>query len=110
METNNMNTRARFEEIWPVPDSVFWSEALGKYCAEHDRDYIISSARKHNEYLDIFTRCQETTDVYVSLVDEMVKELESCYGQLRMAIAGELDRFYVSPVLERAKQIMGDKK
>lgn len=52
--------REQFEEIWPVPDNVFWSNAQGKYCAEYARDYIISSARKHNEYLDVFTSCQET--------------------------------------------------
>lgn len=94
-----MNIRERFEEIWPVPDSVFWSSALGKYCAEHDRDYIISSARKYNEYLDVFTRCQETTDVYVSLVDELVKDLESY-----------CENYYDLASVIRAKQIMGDKK
>jgi len=103
-----MNIRERFEEIWPVPEGVRWSDDFGEYMPHGgcDGDLCV----EWDTRLDTFTRCQETTDVYVSLVDEMVKELESCYGQLRMAIAGDLDRFYVSPVLERAKQIMADKK
>ena len=104
-----MNTRARFEEIWPVPEGVYWSPVFGAYVCAHGSPVKLE-CMELNLRLDTFTRCQETTDVYVSLVDEMVKELESCYGQLRMAIAGDLDRFYVSHVLDRAKQIMGDKK
>lgn len=105
-----MDTRARFEEIWPVPEGVEWSDYFGKYLQAPNTWATIGTVSAYNARLDTFTRCQETTDVYVSLVEEMVKELESCYGQLRMAIAGDLDRFYVSPVLERAKQIMEQKK
>lgn len=91
-----------------MPAGVCWCIVDGGYFAE-STEHIPNSIR-HNARLDTFTRCQETTDVYVSLVEEMVKELEICYGQLRMAITGDLDRFYVSHVLNRAKQIMGDKK
>ena len=96
-----------------MPDGVEWAPNIGAYVCNDDIRITIERIDLCAEWdarLDTFTRCQETTDVYVSLVDEMVKELESCYGQLRMAIAGDLDRFYVSPVLDRAKQIMGDKK
>ncbi len=98
------STREQFEEIWPVPAGVYWHKEIGYYTG------LYPECMEQQTRLDTFTRCQETTDVYVSLVDEMVKELEICYGQLRMAIAGDLDRFYVSPVLDRAKQIMEQKK
>ena len=50
------DTRARFEEIWPVPEGVYW---YGKYevdpYLQHDSVAIELNAR-----LDTFTRCQET--------------------------------------------------
>lgn len=69
------DTRARFEEIWPVPEGVYWHNGFGEYLP-------LTSSRMDlaNEWdarLDTFTRCQETTDVYVSLVEEMVDELSS---------------------------------
>lgn len=69
------NTRARFEEIWPVPEGVCWCVVDGGYFAE-STEHIPNSMR-HNARLDTFTRCQETTDVYVSLIQEMVDELSS---------------------------------
>lgn len=55
-----MDIRARFEEIWPVPSSVYW-HAGGFYdstscTAEADLDAELCNAR-----LDTFTSCQETT-------------------------------------------------
>lgn len=103
--------REQFEEVWPVPDVIFWSQEIGRYSPMPDEVFQYERlneqwAHEHNARLDTFTRCQETTDFYVSLVDDLVKEIESCYGQLRMSIAGDLDRFYVSPVLDRAKKII----
>jgi hypothetical protein len=59
METNNMNIRAKFEEIWPVHnyDGIYWSPRDGKYLsAGHLSD---SLADEYNARLDTFTRCQE---------------------------------------------------
>lgn len=67
------DTRARFEEIWPVPFGVCWCIVDGGYFAE-STEHIPNSIR-HNARLDTFARCQETTDVYVSLIQEMVDEL-----------------------------------
>ena len=98
-----MDIRARFEEIWPVPFGVCWCIVDGGYFAE-STEHIPNSIR-HNARLDTFTRCQETTDVYVSLVDELIKELEWSYAGLE---ACEID--HGSEVLSRAKQIMEQKK
>lgn len=97
------DTRARFEEIWPVPEGVCWCVVDGGYFAE-STEHIPNSMR-HNARLDTFTRCQETTDVYVSLVNELIKELEWSYAGLE---ACEID--HGSEVLSRAKQIMEKKK
>ena len=104
-----MSIRAKFEEIWPVPEGVSWNEACGMYSpsipGKFNEYYGISC--EHDARLDTFTRCQETTDVYVSLVDELVKEIESCYEDLRN------ERWYVprnSGLLNRAKQITEKKK
>lgn len=70
-----MNIREHFEEIWPVPEGVCWCVVDGGYFAE-STEHIPNSMR-HNARLDTFTRCQETTDVYVSLIQEMVDELSS---------------------------------
>lgn len=54
-----MNIRARFEEIWPVPEGVEWGSITGGYFAHYhmaQEDAIAHTAR-----LDTFTRCQETT-------------------------------------------------
>lgn len=96
------DTRARFEEIWPVPKGVCWCVVDGGYFAESNEH--IPNSMRHNARLDTFTRCQETTDVYMSLVNELIKELEWSYAGLE---ACEID--HGSEVLSRAKQIMGDR-
>lgn len=77
-----MNIRERFEEIWPVPDVILWSQDIGRYAPMPDEVLQYERlneqwAHEHNARLDTFTRCQETTDVYVSLIQEMVDELSS---------------------------------
>lgn len=70
------DTRARFEEIWPVPEGVYWREQVSEYWTDnHSMGCLMD---EWNDRLDTFTRCQETTDVYVSLVEELVRELEQC--------------------------------
>lgn len=92
------DTRARFEEIWPVPDGVGWGETTSCYFAWYhmaQEDAIAHTAR-----LDTFTRCQETTDVYVSLIQEMIDEIMSPFDT-------EYDG---EDWCNRAKQIMEQKK
>lgn len=96
--------RARFEEIWPVPEGVVWSDYWGEYSCCGDRA-LEAVEQEWNGRLDTFTRCQETTDVYVSLVDEMVAEIEHL----------TIDAYGCTPqraqdILDRAKQIMEQSK
>jgi predicted DNA-binding protein len=93
-----MDTRARFEEIWPVPEQIQWS---ADRCAYWTEQYgFMLFAAELNLRLDTFTRCQETTDVYVSLIIELVKEVEDAYSA-----------YGVMPeCVDRAKQIIGREK
>jgi hypothetical protein len=68
------STRSKFEEIWPVPIAVVWSDELGAYEAESS-SAVLRSIR-HNARLDTFTRCQETMAVYAGIVDEMICEMD----------------------------------
>lgn len=106
-----MNIRAKFEEIWPVPDVIFWSSDIGRYAPMPDEVLQYERlneqwAHEHNARLDTFTRCQETTDVYVSLVDELVQELELAAEWVEKKKQG--DR--IDSLIDRAKQIMEQKK
>lgn len=88
------DARATFEEIWPVPEQIEWS---ADRCAYWTEQYgFMLFAAELNLRLDTFTRCQETTDVYVSLISEMVDELSQ-------------DQ-YPGDWYYRAKQIMEQKK
>ena len=102
-----MNIRARFEEIWPVPEGIEWLDdqyvtvkGTPKLTME-----LIDKCIEWDARLDTFTRCQETTDVYVSLVEEMVMEIEG----LAIAAYGCVPQ-QSQDILDRAKQIMEQKK
>ena len=91
------SVRERFEEIWPVPEGVMWSPNIGQYVLSGKGNAILLDKCYELDFrLDTFTRCQETTDVYVSLIQEMVDELS------QQPYPG--DWYY------RAKQIMEQKK
>lgn len=56
--------RAKFEEIWPVPERIEWSNESGeyeppRYLSEHEWDHLCYLASEHNARLDTFTSCQE---------------------------------------------------
>ena len=91
-----MNIRARFEEIWPVPEGVEFCDVFGGYWHESTQDKLSVRFREYDIRLDTFTSCQETTDVYVSLIQEMASTLEDCYGEW---VDGD-------NLLDRAKLIM----
>lgn len=56
-----MNTRERFEEIWPLPSSLFFSEFAGEYRPNIYHEGSVAVCAEMNARLDTFTRCQETT-------------------------------------------------
>jgi len=91
--------RAKFEEIWPVPDCIFWAKdgyvAISHPVLEYRRAYA-QVAMDHSLRLDTFTRCQETMAPVFSLIEEMISEFDA-------------DQIWY-PWLDRAKQIIGDKK
>jgi len=96
------DTRARFEEIWPVPSSIYWHQESGRYAPEHNDSISHYDADERNTRLDTFTRCQETTDLYAGLIKELVDELEWMTAAFYTPSSDE--------VLDRAKQIMEQKK
>ena len=49
--------RARFEEIWPVPDGLFWDDEKSRYWTPIYP--MCDSLFEWNHRLDTFTRCQE---------------------------------------------------
>lgn len=102
-----MDTRERFEEIWPVPGGVYWSPVFGAYVCAHGSPVKLE-CMELNIRLDTFTRCQETTDVYVSLVVEMLKEIDLCHEYLDDL--GVPSPEYAKDIVYRAKQITEQKK
>ncbi len=100
--------RARFEEIWPVPEGVYWDgEEYMPFDLTKAADEYFELSAEWDARLDTFTRCQETTSIHLSLIDELVQEIESCHADLRK------ENWYVprqSVLLSRAKQIMEQKK
>lgn len=98
-----MNTREKFEEIWPVPEGVFWNEYVGEYDAMH---YNSAVCDVYQARLDTFTRCQETTDVYVSLVDELIESLT--YAKNWVELSSEVA--IIENLLRKANKTRSDKK
>jgi hypothetical protein len=99
-----MNIRAKFEEIWPVPNGVYWRDSKGQYgCDNHTYEDAMDT---HNIRLDTFTRCQETTDVYVSLVEDLIEDIESLADWTNSTSEKKM----VAGIIDRAKQIMEQKK
>lgn len=96
--------RSKFEEIWPVPDCIEWIDKSGEYVPNnYDYDIGWRFAYEWTGRLDTFTRCQETTALHLSLIAELLQEIESCHADLRS------ENWYVprqSDLLDRAKQIM----
>jgi hypothetical protein len=91
--------RAKFEEIWPVPAGVFWSKMHGKY--RNDLGYDPEDAYDANLRLDTFTRCQEYQALVVTLIDDLVYDLERAYNNLKRGTT------YNTHSLDRAKKLIG---
>ena len=107
------NIRAKFEEIWPVPEGVFWNEYVGEYDAMH---YSSNVCDAYQARLDTFTRCQETTAIHLSLIDELVQSLQWYVDEDEISEGMEGNEYWVDgkhkaeALLERVNQIKGAKE
>ena len=101
--------RAKFEEIWPVPEGVAWSMNIGCYVCNDAVRMTQESINKCIEWdirLDTFTRCQEMMAPVMSLVDEMAADIRyRAYHD-----ADDEDDEKSKALLYRAKQIFGAKE
>ena len=101
------DTRARFEEIWPVPDGIEWRDSFVGYAPMNGpSDAVLDTCIEWDTRLDTFTRCQETTAIHLSLIDELILDVSAALGwdEYHEAIANPKSALY------RAKQIMEQKK
>ena len=97
--------RAKFEEIWPVPEGVYWSMNVGCYvCNDAVRmtQERINKCIEWDARLDTFTRCQETMAPVMQLVDEMLHEIEVLVDEAYNYIPPDTES-----LINRAKQILG---
>ena len=62
------DTRARFEEIWPVPEGMEWLSNVGRYVQITGKWLPMGAAQAYNARLDTFTRCQETTETVNEII------------------------------------------
>ena len=102
--------REQFEEVWPVPDVIFWSQEIGGYSPMPDEVLQYERlneqwAHEHNARLDTFSRCRETTDVYASLIDEMIDEVEGLSIAAYGCVIGR-----TQDIIDRAQSLLDDKK
>lgn len=102
--------REQFEDIWPVPDVIFWSQEIGRYSPMPDEVLQYERlneqwAHEHNARLDTFSRCRETTDVYVSLIDGMIDEVEGLSIAVYGCVIGR-----TQDIIDRAQSLLDDKK
>lgn len=77
--------REQFEEIYPVPHGVEWSEINGSYgmSAQGVNLETLNAACDHDSRLDVFTRCQESQAIVTSLNDELVEALNGLLKHVR---------------------------
>jgi hypothetical protein len=99
--------RAKFEEIWPVPEGIEW-RIDGYYPISGGRITveIIEKCLRFDDRLDTFTRCHESMGPVMSLVDELIKNLSECANKLEWL----RDARHYEDIANRAKQIIGREK
>jgi hypothetical protein len=106
--------RAKFEEIWPVPEGVYWDSEYGEYlpnCGD-----AVDTSKEWDARLDTFTRCQETTSIHLSLIDELVQSLQWYVDEDEIHEGDPENKYWVDgkheaeELLDRAKQITGAKE
>lgn len=91
--------REQFEEIWPVPEQIEWDAEFGMYLGDHELRL------EWDARLNTFTRCQETTDVYSSIIDEMIDEVEGLSIAAYGCVIG-----ITQDIIDRAQSLLDDKK
>ena len=91
--------REQFEEIWPVPEQIEWDAEFGMYLGDHELRL------EWDARLNTFTRCQETTDVYSSIIDEMLDEVEGLSIAAYGCVIGR-----TQDIIDRAQSLLDDKK
>lgn len=111
-----MNIRERFEEIWPVPEEIFWSEGHGEYWPVSNGPHDAHIAEQWDARLDTFTRCQETTSIHMSLIDELAQSLQWYVDEDEINEGDPENKYWVDgkheaeALLDSAKQITEQKK
>lgn len=100
-----MNIRARFEEIWPVPECAEWSDYFGKYLQAPNTWATIGAVAAYNARLDTFIRCQESMAPVLSLIEEMVADIEYL-----IEFADGNEPYSTTETLNQAKQLLEQKK
>jgi hypothetical protein len=101
------NIRAKFEEIWPVPEGLFWSPRDSGYIATNKATDLIIDA--YNARLDTFTRCQETTKELLGIIEFMTNTLDD-FIEIHEDEPNRPAVFQAVEITKRAKQIMEQKK
>lgn len=96
-----------------MPEQIQWS---ADRCAYWTEQYgFMLFAAELNLRLDTFTRCQETTSIHLSLIDELVAELET-WLTIADPDCGDPEcsdcLSWVKPrgIVDRAKKIMEEAK
>ena len=97
--------REQFEEVWPVPDGISYANGVCGYAPYEFSDRLVYLALEHNARLDTFSRCQETTNVYASLIDEMIDEVEGLSIAAYGCVIGR-----TQDIIDRAQSLLDDKK
>lgn len=85
--------RAKFEEIWPVPVDVYWSNTSGMYLG------ACVDAMEHNARLDTFTRCQEAQ-----------QEIERALAGMLFAFDDGVGREWSEDLLDYARKLVAAKE
>lgn len=100
--------RSKFEEIWPVPHGIGWNTDHGRYMVL-GRSSLSSgiAAVEYQARLDTFTRCQETTAIYISLIEDLASSLGMYIDGDDCNEVEEGNEYWrAEQVLSRAKQVM----
>jgi len=97
--------REQFEEVWPVPDGISYANGACGYAPYEFSDRLVYLALEHNARLDTFSRCQETTNVYASLIDEMIDEVEGLSIAAYGCVIGR-----TQDIIDRAQSLLDYKK
>jgi hypothetical protein len=107
------DTRARFEEIWPVPGDIHWDDVWAEYLPIDPVDgHLIAQCCELDYRLDTFTRCQETTAIHLSLIDELVHSLQWYVDEDEINEGDPDNEYWVAgkhaaqEIADRAKQIL----